>query len=243
MRNITFGLILILVGLVFLWGMFAGYDAWDYIRTYWPTILIIIGFFNLFDKRSSKLGNLILIFIGAALQVDRLDLLDFNVWKLFWPILLIVFGISILMPSKSKSYTYSSGEYNKNFDEDDFEKDEEELEYDDINNENYISKSTILSGSTIRNSSKSFKGGSVSVVLGGIDLDLRYADIGKKDATLNVNVLLGGIDILVPDNWNVHIKTTHVLGGTDNHTRFNDDPNAPVLTITGSVILGGIDIK
>lgn len=243
MGTITFGLILILLGLVFLWGMFAGYDAWDYIKTYWPTILIISGFFNLFDRKSSKLGNLILIAIGLALQIDRLDLLDFSVWKLFWPILLIILGISILIPNKSKSYTYYDRRSNGDPAEGNVDNEEEVLEYNDINNESYISKSTILFGSTIRNDSKSFKGGNISVILGGVDLDLRHAEIKENNAVLNVNVILGGLDIIVPDNWNVHIKTTHILGSADSYKRINKDPNAPVLTIIGTVILGGVDVK
>lgn len=241
MTHVALGLILILIGLVFLLGIFAGHDPWDYVKTYWPTIFIFTGLFNLFDRKSSKLSSFILISFGIALQIDRLDLLDINVWKLFWPILLIILGVRILMVNKSKSYTYSK-ELNKDNKENHFNK-EEELDYDNISKEDYISKSTILFGSTVRNSSKNFKGGNISVVLGGTDLDLRQAEIKGKNITLNVDVILGGLDIFVPENWNVHLKTTHILGSSHNHTKFNDNPDAPVLTIAGSIVLGSVNVK
>lgn len=218
-----------------------------YISTYWPSVLILIGVIKLFDEKSSKLGNLILIILGGLLQADLLDILDINIWKIFWPILLIIIGLNLLIPKKTKSVTfyYDRGNNKDSFakDKEDYEEYKNETDYDDITAESYISKSVILSTLDIRNHSKNFKGGNITCILGGMDLDLRGTEIKEKEVILNVNVLLGGIDIFVPNSWRVEVTASAILGGYNNFTRAVEDPDAPILKITGSVALAGMDIK
>lgn len=228
--SIITGLILIFLGLGFLMEKTINFDFNFYLRTYWPSILIIIGLVKLFDKRSSKIGNIILIIIGGLLQADYLDLIEFNIWTIFWPILLIISGLSILISIKSH---YKDDDYNY------------KKKYNSLNlsDEDYIRETTILSGLSTRNQSKNFKGGNATAILGGIDLDLRGATIKEKEAYLELNVLMGGIDILVPTHWRVEMTGIPILGAWENESTFNDSPDAPVLKIRCFVALGGIDVK
>ena len=70
-------------------------------KLYWPSILILLGIASLFDRKSSKFGSLILIIIGGALQVNRLDLFDFNAFRLIWPIILILIGLKVIFSKDS----------------------------------------------------------------------------------------------------------------------------------------------
>lgn len=92
-----FGIILILVGL----GMFLEQlnliNFGRLIGLYWPLILIILGLVGLFDKGSSKFWNTVLVVVGAMLQINRLNLLDINVFRFVVPIIIILFGFKLLL--------------------------------------------------------------------------------------------------------------------------------------------------
>lgn len=84
----------------------------------------------------------------------------------------------------------------------------------------------------------------VSVLCGGVELDLREAVLGKHEVTIQLAVILGGVDITVPHGVRVVNDTSAILGGTDVHgTDQVVDPNAPVVRLTGTCMLGGVDVK
>lgn len=232
--NIVSGLILILLGLGFLMKETMGFNFSFYLKTYWPSILIIIGLAKLFDKKSSRVGSLFIIIVGTMLQANLLNLIAFDVWQMFFPILLILFGISLLIPGKHKH------KYDPNLHEN-----HKHIQYSstNINSEDYITETAILSGLSTRSTSNDFKGGIITAVLGGIDMDLRGAEIKEEGAFLEANAFMGGIDIKVPSHWRVEVSGMPILGGWSNDTPPNNDPNAPVLKIKVFVALGGIDIK
>lgn len=92
-----FGIILVLVGL----GMFLEQlnliNFGRVISLYWPIILIILGLVGLFDKGSSKFWDTVLIVVGIMLQINRLNLLDINIFRFVVPIIIILFGFKILL--------------------------------------------------------------------------------------------------------------------------------------------------
>jgi hypothetical protein len=54
---------------------------------------------------------------------------------------------------------------------------------------------------------------------------------------------MGGVDIRVPDTWQVKNDVTPLLGGADDSTRSTQgSTDAPLLRVVGSVTLGGISI-
>ncbi|MBR8744467.1 DUF1707 domain-containing protein [Nocardiopsis sp. MG754419] len=84
----------------------------------------------------------------------------------------------------------------------------------------------------------------VSVLCGGVELDLREAVLSKHEVTIQLAVILGGVDITVPHGVRVINNTSAILGGTDLHgTDQVTDPNAPVVHLTGTCMLGGVDVK
>ncbi|WP_431872787.1 DUF1707 SHOCT-like domain-containing protein [Nocardiopsis eucommiae] len=84
----------------------------------------------------------------------------------------------------------------------------------------------------------------VSVLCGGVELDLREAVLSQHEVTIQVAVIMGGVDITVPHGVRVINNTSAILGGTDLHgTDQVTDPNAPVVRLTGTCMLGGVDVK
>ncbi|GHC92537.1 hypothetical protein GCM10007079_40860 [Nocardiopsis terrae] len=84
----------------------------------------------------------------------------------------------------------------------------------------------------------------VSVLCGGVELDLREAVLSQHEVTIQLAVILGGVDITVPHGVRVINNTSAILGGADLHgTDQVTDPNAPVVHLTGTCMLGGVDVK
>ncbi|WP_017611446.1 DUF1707 SHOCT-like domain-containing protein [Nocardiopsis xinjiangensis] len=84
----------------------------------------------------------------------------------------------------------------------------------------------------------------VSVLCGGVELDLREAVLSQHEVTVQLAVIMGGVDITVPNGVRVINNTSAILGGAELHnTDQVVDPNAPVIRLTGTCMLGGVDVK
>ncbi|MDA0565863.1 DUF1707 domain-containing protein [Streptomonospora sp. S1-112] len=84
----------------------------------------------------------------------------------------------------------------------------------------------------------------VSVLCGGVELDLREAVLSQREVTIQCAVVLGGLEITVPPGVRVVNNTSGILGGCSLHgTDEVTDPNHPVIRLTGTCMLGGIEVK
>ena len=99
----------------------------------------------------------------------------------------------------------------------------------------------IFDGIDLENRSKAFKGGSMLAWWGGISVDLREAELAP-DAHLSVRTLFGGIALRTPPTWRVESSVKALAGGADVQTPAQDDPDAPVLTVEGMALFGGVAI-
>ena len=53
----------------------------------------------------------------------------------------------------------------------------------------------------------------------------------------------GGVDIFLPDNVNVQIKSTSIFGGVEDKRRLAELPGAPTVYVSAICLFGGVDIK
>ena len=102
MKNIFWGIILVVFGLI--WGL----NALDithiniFFNGWWTLFIIIPCFIGLFNDKD-KTGNIIGLLIGIALLLCCLDLLDFDIiWKLAFPIILVIVGLSFIFKDIKK---------------------------------------------------------------------------------------------------------------------------------------------
>jgi hypothetical protein len=85
-----------------------------------------------------------------------------------------------------------------------------------------------------------FRGGTLELWYGGGVLDLRDATIAPGGATLHVRAVFGGGQILIPATWRVVSNVRGMGGIQDVRDVTGDADDAPVLTIDGLLIAGGI---
>ena len=70
---------------------------------------------------------------------------------------------------------------------------------------------------------------------------MREAKI-KEDVVINASSVFGGIDIIVPDDVNIKIKSNSIFGGVDNKKKNNEDKKHTIY-VNASCLFGGVDIK
>jgi hypothetical protein len=99
----------------------------------------------------------------------------------------------------------------------------------------------VFEGIELESRAKAFRGGSMLAWFGGISVDLREAELASS-AQLTLHTLFGGIEIKTPPSWRVESDIKALAGGIEARTPANDDPNAPVLTLTGRALFGGIEV-
>lgn len=180
-------------------------------------------FIGLFSNED-KMGNIIGLLIGVILLLGVNDVIDFDkIWSLMATGVIIIIGLSLIFKDIVNS------KINKKI---------SELNKEKNNSDNYFAA---FSGQDIDLSNKPFGGCDVTACFGGIKIDMREAKI-EDEAIINASSIFGGITILVPEEYNVEIKSTSIFGGVTNKKK-NKDTNKKTIYINALSMFGGVDIK
>lgn len=223
-RNILWGIALIILGLIFggnalgITNINLFFDGW------WTLFIIIPCFIDLF-KKNEKTGNVIGLLIGIALLLACQDIIDFDVIARLWfPIILVCIGISIIFKDTI------GGKVNK------------EIKKLNENKSNLNEYCATFSGQDIKFDGENFTGADLTAVFGGIKCDLRNAII-ESDTVINTSSIFGGIDIFVPENVKVKIKSSSIFGGVSDEKKHSENTEAHTVYINATCLFGGVDIK
>lgn len=105
-----------------------------------------------------------------------------------------------------------------------------------------VSAFAVLGGFERSNNSPDFKGGSLTAVMGGCELDLRHADL-RAPASIDVFAMWGGVEMRVPEDWTVELRGMPLLGAFVDKTRPPAIASDKRLVIRGMAFMGGVEIK
>ena len=226
------GGILALVGLLILLDNM-GIHAVSTVYRFWPVILIFIGVWNLFCA-SGRVFGIVLIILGVLFQLDTLGIAHFS-WGEIWPIAIIGAGLLVMWSSLqarrvSKVVTDALGGH------------------PETDPRTTLNEVAIFGGIERRITSQDFQGGYIQAVFGGVELDLRDANMIKDEANLEINAVFGGVELRVPDTWQVVSRGQAFFGGfVDNTRNYRSEnpanPGKKSLFLTGSAVFGGVEIK
>jgi hypothetical protein len=103
----------------------------------------------------------------------------------------------------------------------------------------------ILSGATRKGSWHASPVIDIVTVLGGAELDFRDAVLPDGEVTIRAVCVMGGVEITVPPDMHVVDSGIAILGGREiaGDTVESLRPDSPVLRISGTCVLGGIEVK
>ena len=223
--NILWGIVLIGVG--FILGLNATgvtninifFDGW------WTLFIIIPCFIGLF-RENEKTGNIIGLLIGTALLLCCHNILDFDmIWKLALPVILVIIGLSIIFKD---TFNHKISEEIKKLNE----KSKGENGY-----------CATFSAQNVNYDDQEFKGTTLTAVFGGVKCDLRKAIINENQV-INCSATFGGIDIYVPSDVKVKIKSSSIFGGvSDDRKNKQEEENSKIIYINATCVFGGVEVK
>jgi hypothetical protein len=236
------GILLISLGVLFLLANLNVLDARDLIRRYWPVLIIVWGLVRLVVGQGDRVIGSIAVFVGAILLGNRVLGWDINLFG-FWPLVLIALGINLLFRAwRQPSYMRARVSATPG---DSVEGGAASGPLPDGRTDASASlrEFAILGGFQRRNVSQTFRGGEVTAVMGGGEIDLRECRMAGDEVQVDVFALLGGFSLQIPRDWTVESRVSAVLGGFEDHSAPPVAGASGKLVLSGYTILGGIEIK
>lgn len=199
-------------------------DWWDvsiFFRGWWTFFIIIPSAVGVMKKGFQSGSGFGLVLGFLLLFMQRTHFSIGWIFKLFVPAMLIFFGVKILLKGRGfqkKTITHIT---------------------DDMMDDAVYSG--IFQNKEVQYPEDNFFGSGVNAIFGSADLDLRSAII-IDDVTVNAIALFGGVDIKLPQDVNVRVASTSILGGTENRVKRQENPEWPTVYIQATAIFGGIII-
>jgi hypothetical protein len=222
--HLVIGLIIMFVGIVLTLDVLEVLRARDILR-FWPVGLIAFGVANM--TNSSDRGALVrgglMTFFGLWLLLTMLHVLPSHSWRLFWPLLLVVAGGTLVAQTMNRGGEAPRGDAGERI--------------------NIIG---ILGGGNRTSTANPFRGGDLIAVMGGGQVDLRRAVIPPgEQAIIDIMSMMGGFEIIVPESWLVDDRTMPIMGGVGNETRpaLTSGGPHPTLILRGMMFMGGVNIR
>lgn len=223
--KIFLGLALIAAGV--LWALtLLGVLTFDFSTKGWWTLFIIVPcIFGLFTDRD-KVGPCIGIAVGVLLFLAARDVISWNImWQLALAAMIIGFGLKLLF---FKNICQSQGNC--------------ELKTISRDGKEIRRIETSFGKQEISFRGEKFEGADVHTSFGALILDFRGAEIAQ-DAFVDLNVGFAGATIIVPEGLAVQLAVSSGFGGVKDDRRNKVGTGSPLLTITGNVGFGGVEIK
>lgn len=218
--RMVFGATAILLGVLFMLDNFHVIYAADYLA-YWPALLVVLGLVKFMQPGTSgRAWGVVLVVVGGLLLLRTLDLYYIR-FRDFWPLLLILAGGAMLWGTLVRRKVSTEA----------------------VADEAFLNGTAILGAFKRTITSQDFRGGEVTAVMGGCEIDLRRAAIRGEEAVINVFAFWGGVELRIPETWAVVTKGVPILGGFADETKANAGPGAKRLVVTGTAIMGGAAVK
>ncbi len=210
-RNLFWGILLIVVGILFLGRNMDWWNFSIFFRGWWTLFLIVPSVISLVRKES--IGTSFLTFVlGVLMLLASQDVIEWStIWKIFVPLIIIVIGLSFILGNrkvKAKKVKANAKEYVAVF-----------SSVDEV----------------INMVESDFK---ITSVFGGVELDMRDVKL-NTDLVIDCFTLFGGIDIRLPKDVKVEVNGLPIFGGVEN--KYHNDGKVTVYinhtTIFGGVDL------
>jgi len=230
--RVILGIGLVIIGALILMNNFYIFDL-DVPRIIFsfPSILIIVGILILMHGNNKVFGAILLV-LGVFFIIPRIFPWIFYDKHLILPVIIIAFGLYIIFRKRNSSYNKCCG-------------DETEGGYKKYDTDR-IDDISIFGGGQKIITSKNFKGGNVTAVFGGSEIDLTNCTLANGSSIIDVLAIFGGSTLIVPSEWNIVIDVFPLFGGFSNKIRRAPDTKIDTdktLIIKGLVIFGGGEVK
>ena len=256
--RVWFGLAFVTVGVLWTLDNLRILDS-DRVFEWCPVLLIGLGVSKLLDPlRRHPFAGWVWIAIGSCLLLQHLGYIPWGLHQL-WPVLLILLGATIVWrglrgPSLGGTQGVASNRWpggnvgggtaaHTAVDPAHAGDADASGQPNATAAGETFSALAVWSGVERKCTSQTFRGGDFTALMGGGSVDVRIAKPVPGGATVELTAIMGGIEILVPDDWEVVNEIQCIMGGVED-TRAAVPPNRGlVLHLKGFVVMGGVEIR
>jgi predicted membrane protein len=226
-HRLGIGILLVAIGLFILLDNLQVLELGPFLSRWWPLLIILVGLWKLliWGAQSLSSGSLLMV-IGILCLLATLGVITWSDLFQIWPVFLIVIGAWILLrPTRHLSEKLRAAEG------------------EDID---MVDAWALFGGAERQVSSSQFKGGKATAMFGGIEIDLREARLAEGEQSLDLTAVFAGIEIRVPEDWDVWVTGSPIFGGIDDKRtgRMNGQgTSGGRLHINAFAMFGGVEIK
>jgi hypothetical protein len=213
------GGIVVVLGVLLLLGTTGTFETESLVQ-YVPSLFVLAGAYAIVRSGFRNLvGPVVLILVAGSVQLLVLDVITDAFVATYWPVLVVVVGLAILL-------SWGRGPDPTVLTED-------------------LDLVAVFGGVERRPVGERFRSADIAVAFGGAELDLRDAT-SNHPSEVDALVLFGGAEVYVPEDWVVEVDALPVFGAvTDERPRapLAREGETPDLVVTGAVAFGGITVK
>jgi preprotein translocase subunit Sec61beta len=189
----------------------------------WPLVLVAMGIAKIRQEGSGGgMGGWTLVLAGAFLLLFTFG--RGHLAEALAPMLVVAVGILIVIKALKQSRGVPP-----------------ELARSD----DFLQGTAIFGGFKRRILTQAFKGGELTAIFGGCEVDLRQAALDSGQARIDVFVLFGGGELRVPEGWEIANRATAMFGALNDKTHHGPSSAEarPCLVVTGLILFGGLEVK
>ncbi|MFN3556177.1 MAG: LiaF transmembrane domain-containing protein [Bacteroidales bacterium] len=228
-KRMLLGFILLLAGVVLMLRYYnlLPWDLPHYVFS-WKSLLVVLGIVFMITEKNKTTGIILFLLGSVFVTGEIMDMRFWEVVRFAIPLVLIVAGLAILI----RKPTFTKREINI-------------PEGADIND--YINEVNIFGGGEKKLKTQNFKGGQITSIFGGSEIDMRYAQLAPGVNAIDMLCVFGGTSIRVPEGWEIKTEVSAIFGGFSDERKLEkkdviENPER-ILYIKGLVLFGGGEIK
>ncbi len=175
--------------------------------------------------------------IAAILYAEPLGLAGLSFWAILLAALFASIGFSIVFHRKGKWGEHCTTHFEHHHDHG-----HDPHEKVDHTDENDI-ECTVSFGSTVKYlHANALRRINAHCSFGALKLFFDNAQLDPNGAEVVLDCSFAGVELYIPRSWTVQNRISAMLGGVDEKNRRDPNAGGPVLTLTGHISLGGVEI-
>ena len=225
-KVVIWGLAIIALGVIFGGNALGWFNIDIFFDGWWTLFIIVPGAIGLITEKE-KFSNLFVVCVGVLLLLAAQNVFSYETaGKVILAIFLIMLGIWIMFRGLVRG---------KN------DKEVEKKVRDLSDDKTMDSQIAIFSGSDKTYKDEEFLGANLVAVFGGVDFDLSNAKI-NKDTVIRAFAMFGGVDIKVPEDVQIKIKSRFIFGGVSDDRKDEASKGKYTIYIDATGGFGGVNI-
>ena len=220
--RLIFGFVIIWLGTIFLLDEFGILNSSMILRYFWPSAFLAYGLLRLTGTmiRPHMVQGVVFTMLGGWMLLRALHVVPYGL-RDFWPLILIGLGFAMVAGGLGRS----------------------RVNREPADADNFVSAFAMWSGVDRKVTSTDFRGGDLTAIMGGHDIDLRPAKMAGQSAVIELFIMMGGVDLRIPENWTVSVEAMPVMGAVEDRTRPPAGEVKGRLVLKGFVMMGGVEVK